>query len=38
MHSKEKEDKVECCQQEDQKKAEQATYEHSVFKTKEQNE
>jgi len=38
MHSKEKEDNGECCQQEEQKKAEQATYEHSVFKTKEQNE
>ena len=38
MHSKEKEDNGECCQQEDQEKAEQYTYEHSVPKTKEQNE
>ena len=37
MHSKEKEDKGECCQQEAQEKAEQDTYEHSI-KTKEQNE
>ena len=37
MHSKEKEDKGECCQQEEQEKAEQDTYEHSI-KTKEQNE
>ena len=36
-HSKEKEDKGECCQQEDQERAEQRTYEHSI-KTKEQNE
>ena len=38
MHSKEKEDNGECCQQSDQENAEQQTYEHSVFKTKEQNE
>ena len=38
MHSKEKEDNGECCQQEEQEKAEALTYEHSVFKTKEQNE
>ena len=37
MHSKEKEDNGECCQQEEQEKAEQATYEHEL-KTKEQNE
>ena len=37
MHSQEKEDKGECCQQEEQEKAEQDTYEHSI-KTKEQNE
>jgi len=36
-HSKEKEDKGECCQQEEQARAEQRTYEHSI-KTKEQNE
>jgi hypothetical protein len=30
MHSKEKEDKGECCQLEDQEKAEQDTYEHSI--------
>ena len=29
MHSKEKEDNGECCQQSDQEKAEQQTYEHS---------
>ena len=28
MHSKEKEDNGECCQQSDQEKAEQLTYEH----------
>ena len=40
MHTKEKEKSGTCCQveEEEQKKAEQATYEHSVFKTKEQNE
>ena len=38
MHSKEKEDNGECCQQEEQENAEQQTYEHSVFKTKEHNE
>ena len=36
MHSKEKEDNGECCQQEEQKNAEQDTYEHSI-KTKETN-
>jgi len=36
-HSKEKEDNGECCQQEEQERAEQRTYEHSI-KTKEQNE
>jgi len=29
-HSKEKEDKGECCQQEDQEKAEALTYEYSI--------
>jgi len=38
MHSKEKEDNGECCQVEDQEKAEQQTYEHSLFKPKETNE
>ena len=39
MHTSEKEKSGTCCQvEEEQKKAEQATYEHSVFKTKEQNE
>ena len=37
MHSKKKEDNGECCQVEDQENAEQQTFEHSVFKTKEQN-
>jgi hypothetical protein len=37
-HSKEKEDKGECCQQNEQENAEALTYEHSVFKVKEQNE
>jgi hypothetical protein len=37
-HSKEKEDKGECCQQSEQENAEALTYEHSVFKVKEQNE
>ena len=36
-HSKEKEDRGECCQQEEQERAEQRTYEHPI-KTKEQNE
>ena len=36
-HTKEKEDNGECCQRENQEKAEQDTYEHSI-KTKEQNE
>ena len=35
MHSQEKEDKGECCQQEEQERAEALTYEHSI-KTKEQ--
>ena len=36
MHSKEKEESGDCCQTaEEQEKAEQATYEHSI-KTKEQ--
>jgi len=30
IHSKEKEDKGECCQLKDQEKAEQNTYEHSI--------
>jgi len=30
MHSIEKEDSGECCQLEDQEKAEQSTYEHSI--------
>jgi len=37
MHSKEKENKGECCQQSDQENAEQQTYEHSI-KTEEPNE
>jgi len=36
-HTKEKERSGECCQQEEQERAEQRTYEHSI-KTKEQNE
>jgi hypothetical protein len=35
-HSKEKEDNGECCQTETKERAEALTYEHSVFKTKEQ--
>jgi len=35
IHTQEKEDKGECCQQEDQERAEALTYEHSI-KTKEQ--
>ena len=35
MHTKEKEQSGECCQLEDQEKAEQDTYEHSI-KAKEQ--
>jgi len=35
MHSKEKEDNGECCQTEEQERAEQRTYEHSI-KTEEQ--
>ena len=38
MHTKEKEKSGECCQLNNQKNAEQHTYEHSVFKIKEQNE
>ena len=39
MHTKEKEKSGTCCQvKEEQKKAEQKTYEHSVFKSEEQNE
>ena len=37
-HTEEKEKSGTCCQLEDQEKAEQATYEHSIFKIKEQNE
>ena len=37
-HTIEKEQSGECCQLETQKKAEQDTYEHSIFKLKEQNE
>ena len=37
-HTEEKEKSGECCQLEVQEKAEQDTYEHSVFKTKEINE
>ena len=37
-HTEEKEKSGECCQLEDQEKAEKDTYEHSVFKIKEQNE
>ena len=37
-HTKKKEESGECCQTQDQEKAEQDTYEHSVFKTKEINE
>jgi len=37
MHSKEKEDSGECCQQSEQENAEALTYEHSI-KTKETNE
>ena len=38
IHTEEKEQSGECCQLKDQEKAEQDTYEHSVFKTKEINE
>ena len=38
VHTEEKEKSGECCQQEAQEKAEQDTYEHSIFKIKEQNE
>ena len=37
-HTKKKEESGECCQIQDQEKAEQDTYEDSVFKTKEINE
>ena len=37
-HTKKKEESGECCQIGEQRKAEQDTYEHSVFKTKEINE
>ena len=36
VHTEEKERSGECCQLDDQEKAEQDTYEHSVLKTKEQ--
>ena len=38
VHTEEKEKSGECCQLDAQEKAEQDTYEHSVFKTKETNE
>jgi len=38
IHTEEKEQSGECCQLEGQQKAEQDTYEHSIFKIKEQNE
>jgi len=38
MHTEEREKSGTCCQLETQEKAEQATYEHSIFKIKEQNE
>tara|TARA_R110002110_G_scaffold198710_1_gene409235 strand:+ start:171 stop:326 length:156 start_codon:yes stop_codon:yes gene_type:complete len=37
-HTKKKEQSGECCQIGEQRKAEQQTYEHSVFKTKEPRE
>jgi len=37
MHSKKREEDEECCQQKDQEKAEQDTYEHSI-KTRSKNE
>ena len=37
MHTEEKKESGECCQLEDQERAEALTYEHSI-KTKEQNE
>jgi len=37
-HTKKKEESGECCQLKDQEKAEQDTYEYSIFKLKEQNE
>ena len=38
VHTIEKEQSGECCQLKDQEKAEQDTYEHSVFNIKGQNE
>ena len=38
MHTKEKEKSGTCCQEGKKERAEQATYEHSVFKSEEQNE
>ena len=38
IHTEEKEKSGECCQLEGQQKSEQDTYEHYVFKIKEQNE
>ena len=38
MHTREKEESGTCCQIKEKEKAEQQTYEHSVVKTKEQNE
>jgi hypothetical protein len=39
MHTKEKEKSGTCCRiKEEQERAEQRTYEHSIFKIKEQNE
>ena len=37
IHTEQKKESGECCQQEEQERAEQRTYEHSI-KTKEQNE
>ena len=38
IHTEEKESSGECCQLKEKEKAEQDTYEHSIFKLKEQNE
>ena len=38
MHSKEKEQSGECCQLDEQKDAEQATYEHTIKLNKEKHE
>ena len=38
VHTEERKKSGTCCQLEDQEKAEQDTYEHSIFKIKEQNE